>query len=58
MREECELEVGKRVNADNMIESMLKNEEGWMAIESVLVTVMKMKCEYERERERREEVSE
>ena len=52
------MEVGKRVNAGNMIESMLKNEEGWMAIESVLVTVMKMKCEYERERERREEVSE
>ena len=27
------MEVGKRVNAGNMIESMLKNEEGWMAIE-------------------------
>ena len=30
MREECEVELGKRVNADNM---MPKNEEGWMVIE-------------------------
>ena len=55
VREDCEVQLGRRVSADNMNELMLKNEEGWMAIESMLVTVMKMKCDYERQRERREE---
>ena len=41
VREECETEVGRRVNVDNMIELMLKNEEGWIAIERMLVTIMK-----------------
>ena len=52
VRKECEVELEKRVNADNMVDLMPKNEEGWMAIERMLVTVMKMKCEYQRERER------
>ena len=46
------MEVGKRLNVDNMIELILNNEEGWMAIETMLVTIMKRKCEYEREKER------
>ena len=55
VREECEMELGM-MNADNMIENMLENQERWIAIERMLVTIMKEKCEYERERERREEV--
>ena len=49
------MEVGKRLNVDNMIELILNNEEGWMAIETMLVTIMKRKCEYEREKERERE---
>ncbi|KAJ3661606.1 hypothetical protein Zmor_005996 [Zophobas morio] len=54
VREECEVELGMRVNVDNMVEKMLESEEGWKVIERMLVTVMKAKCEYERERERKE----
>ena len=52
VREECEMELGMRVNADNIIEKMLENEEGWMAIERMLVTIMKEKCEYEKKKKR------
>ncbi|KAJ3658820.1 hypothetical protein Zmor_010541 [Zophobas morio] len=57
VREECEMELGMRVDADNMIDKMLENnEEGSIAIERMLITIMKEKCDYERKRERREEV--